>query len=211
MQGARGAPAGGSVVGVGGGVRVADLGDRVRGWARLSAVAATRRRGRAGSWMCRATLSSRVRVLGSGRSNKNDPNDARSVAIAALHAPNLAVVAADDHTVVLRMLAKANIDLGRAKNRAACRLHALVCEMVPGGIRKEVVVSQAESLLASIRPESMVQRQRLSSSSQEILDDIVRLNARMVAVEEAHRARRARVGHHVDRPLRSGSRCRPRC
>src|SRR5665213_2096316 len=31
-----------------------------------------------------ATLASRVRVLGSGRSNKNDPNDARSVAIAAL-------------------------------------------------------------------------------------------------------------------------------
>ncbi len=34
-----------------------------------------------------ATLSSRVRVLGSGHSNKNDPNDARSVAIAALRSP----------------------------------------------------------------------------------------------------------------------------
>ncbi len=31
-----------------------------------------------------ATLASRVRVLASGRSNKNDPNDALSVAVAAL-------------------------------------------------------------------------------------------------------------------------------
>ena len=33
-----------------------------------------------------ATLASRVRVLGTGRSNKNDPKDTGSVAIAALPA-----------------------------------------------------------------------------------------------------------------------------
>jgi len=33
-----------------------------------------------------ATLASRLRVLGAGRSDKNDPNDAWSVAIAALRA-----------------------------------------------------------------------------------------------------------------------------
>lgn len=37
-------------------------------------------------------LASRVRVLGSGRSQKNDPNDARSVAIAALRSDRLALV-----------------------------------------------------------------------------------------------------------------------
>src|SRR5688572_12556597 len=36
-----------------------------------------------------ATLAARARVLGTGRSNKNDPNDARSVAIAALRTPGL--------------------------------------------------------------------------------------------------------------------------
>ena len=35
-----------------------------------------------------ATLASRIRVLATGRSNKNDPNDALSVAIAALRAPS---------------------------------------------------------------------------------------------------------------------------
>ena len=33
-----------------------------------------------------ATLAARVRVLGSGRSNKNDPNDGYSIAVAALRA-----------------------------------------------------------------------------------------------------------------------------
>ena len=36
-----------------------------------------------------ATLASRVRVLGTGQSTKTDPNDARSVAVAALHAPGV--------------------------------------------------------------------------------------------------------------------------
>ena len=45
--------------------------------------------------------ASRVRVLGSGKSQKNDPNDARSIAIAALRADDLAAVCADDHARVL--------------------------------------------------------------------------------------------------------------
>ncbi|MEE8376055.1 MAG: transposase [Acidimicrobiia bacterium] len=55
-------------------------------------------------------LASRVRLLGSGRSDKNDPNDARSVAIAALRQPGLAVVLREDHTQVLRMLAKRHLE-----------------------------------------------------------------------------------------------------
>ena len=41
-----------------------------------------------------ATLASRVRVLGTGESDKNDPNDARSVAVAALRSPGLRSVQA---------------------------------------------------------------------------------------------------------------------
>jgi len=44
-----------------------------------------------------ATLAARVRVLGSGRSNKNDANDGVAVAVAALPAPRLASVAPADH------------------------------------------------------------------------------------------------------------------
>jgi transposase len=54
-----------------------------------------------------ATLAARVRVLGTGRSNKNDPNDALSVAIAALRAPRLAPVTRADHAGVLRLFGHA--------------------------------------------------------------------------------------------------------
>ncbi|MEY4373005.1 MAG: hypothetical protein RL219_1774 [Actinomycetota bacterium] len=124
-----------------------------------------------------ATLSSRVRLLGSGRSTKNDANDARAVAVAALRAPQLAQVRVEDHVTILRLLAKNQLDTSRAKSRACCRLHALVAELVPGGIRKEVVVSQAEQLLADIVPTSASQRQRLDLAY-DTLSEIVMLDDR---------------------------------
>jgi transposase len=72
-----------------------------------------------------ATLASRVRLLGSGRSEKNDPNDTRSVAIAALRAPRLVAVRPEDHATVLRLLAQRYRPLGWSCNKTACRLHAL--------------------------------------------------------------------------------------
>jgi transposase len=84
-----------------------------------------------------ATLAVRVRVLGTGRSNKNDANDALSVAVAAVRAPRLAGVGRSEHSGVLRLYARRNSDLGRARNRTACRLHALLAELVPGGILKK--------------------------------------------------------------------------
>jgi transposase len=84
-----------------------------------------------------AILASRVRVLGSGKSQKNDPNDARSVAIAALRHPGLKTVTADDHTRVLGLIAKRHRDVARLKNKAACRLHALLAELQAGAYRQK--------------------------------------------------------------------------
>ena len=60
-----------------------------------------------------ATLAARARVLATGRSNKNDPNDARSVAVAALRFDGLRTVTPVGHAEVLRLLAKRNHDIGR--------------------------------------------------------------------------------------------------
>jgi transposase len=76
-----------------------------------------------------ATLAARVRVLSSGSSNKNDPNDAFSVAVAALRNPVLAKVAAADHVEILRLLAKPNTDIGSQRCRVVCRLHAALSEL----------------------------------------------------------------------------------
>jgi len=122
-----------------------------------------------------ATLASRVRVLSSGRSDKNDPNDARSVAIAALRAPVLVPVRAEDHITVLRLLSRRHTQLSWTRNKAACRLHALICDLSPGGIGKELVVSQAFSLLEGIEPvgSAAIERHRLAL---ELVDDIDRLD-----------------------------------
>jgi transposase len=125
-----------------------------------------------------ATLAARVRVLGSGRSNKNDPNDALSVAIAALHAPRLTVVERSDHSGVLRLYAKRNSDLGRARNRTACRLHALLAELVAGGIPKEINARSAQRLLESVTPTSPVERARHALAC-EHLEDLRRFDEQM--------------------------------
>ena len=120
-----------------------------------------------------ATLASRVRLLGSGRSDKNDPNDARSVAIAALRAPQLVAVRVEDHASV-RLLARRHTQLAWTFNKTACRLHAVIAELVPAGIGKELVVSQARSLLESFAPSGAVERER-HLLAVEMLDELERL------------------------------------
>jgi transposase len=147
-----------------------------------------------------ATLASRIGVLATGRSNKNDPNDALSVAIAAFRAPNLRSVEAADHCEVLRLLAKRNGDLGSHRTRVVCRLHALLAELAPGGIAKELYVSDAERLLAKIRPQSPAEQVRYNLAL-ELLDDVRRLDAQ---TKESHRRIRIAVkasGTFADRAL----------
>ncbi|HKN39389.1 MAG TPA: transposase, partial [Acidimicrobiia bacterium] len=56
-------------------------------------------------------LAARVRLLNTGDTNKNDPNDARSVAIAALRSPSVRPVAAENHQAVMRLWAKRHREL----------------------------------------------------------------------------------------------------
>jgi transposase len=126
-----------------------------------------------------ATLSSRVRVLATGKSNKNDPNDALSVAVAALRTPRLRVVVAD-HAEVLRILAKRNIEVGRLRNRIVCRLHAMLLELSPGGIATEIYASHVERLLEEVVPQSPVEQVRYELAC-ELLEEVRRLDAQLKA------------------------------
>jgi transposase len=130
-----------------------------------------------------ATLASRVRVLGTGRSNRNDPNDAHTIAVAAFRTPNRRRVEVGDHSQVLRLLAKRNIDLGSHRTRVVCRLHALLAELAPGGIAKELYVSDAERFLANITPQSPAEQVRCDMAL-ELLDDVRRLDEQ---TKESHR------------------------
>jgi transposase len=65
-------------------------------------------------------LAARVRLLATGDTNKNDPNDARSVAVAALRAASVPEVRAEDHAAVMKVWARRHRDLSRQHNRVAC-------------------------------------------------------------------------------------------
>jgi transposase len=124
-------------------------------------------------------LASRVRTLSTTKSQKTDGNDAFAIAIAA-RAPNVQPVERADHAVVLRLLAKRHRDLGRSRNRSACRLHALLLELVPGGISKEITVNAAQELLDRIEPGDPVAQIRHDLAS-EHLDDLRHLDIQMRA------------------------------
>jgi len=118
----------------------------------------------------------RVRVHGSGKSQKNDPNDARSIAIAALRAEDLTRVCADDHSRVLKLLSKRHRDLGRLKNKVCCRLHALLLEMVPGGAGFRIgAVTSVNATIDSYEPIDAMGRQR-QAIARELAADIDRYN-----------------------------------
>jgi transposase len=123
-------------------------------------------------------LAARVRLLQAGDSNKNDPNDALSVAVAALRSRARRQVRADDHAAVLRVWSRRHRDLGRAKNQAACRLHAVLCELVPGGVPEEITAAQAIRILGSAEPFGAAGQARCDLAA-ELLADMRRLDEQM--------------------------------
>ena len=123
-------------------------------------------------------LAARVRLLEAGNTNKNDPNDARSVAVAALRSAARREVTAEDHAAVLKVWSKRYRDLGRARTQVACRLHAVLADLVPGGFSKEITAGQAASLLKRIRPSSPAARARRELAA-EFLADLRRLDTQI--------------------------------
>jgi len=115
-------------------------------------------------------LASRVRVLSSGKSDKNDPNDALSIAIAALRQPGLARVLREDHVQVLRILAKRHLELTSLRTQAVCRLHSVLVQLRPGGLPKRVSAKRASQLLRNMRTLDYVSEQRRAYARAHLAD-----------------------------------------
>jgi transposase len=123
-------------------------------------------------------LASRVRLLRAGDTNKNDPNDALSVAIAALRSRTCREVAAEDHPAVLKVRAERHRDLARLRNQVACRLHAVLCDLVPGGTSKQISAAQAARILGQITPSDAIELARAELAA-EFPGDMRRLDAQL--------------------------------
>ena len=120
-------------------------------------------------------LAARVRLLNTGQVNKNDPNDARSVAVAALRSRQVSEASLDDHTVVLRVWARRYRDLGRLRTQVTCRLHTVLCEMVPGGFSREISAGQAIQVLAGIVADTPMTAARLELAH-DLVGDLQRID-----------------------------------
>ena len=105
-------------------------------------------------------LAARVRLLDNDHSDKTDSHDARSTAIVALRNARLRQVGLEDHTAVLRLLAKRHHDLIAARTRAMCRLHTTVCFLIEGHLPRRLRADRAARILAGIRPTSAIDVER---------------------------------------------------
>jgi transposase len=129
-------------------------------------------------------LGARVRLLATGNVNKNDPNDARSVAVAALRSKDMPRVGLEDQAAVMKLWAKRRRDLGALRTQVVCRLHAVLCELVPGGMPgKEVSAAQAARALAAVKPMGAVAQARYELAM-DFLADLRRTDTQMLETKK---------------------------
>ena len=115
-------------------------------------------------------LAARVRLLNTGQVNKNDPNDARSVAVAALRTHAARAVVAEDDTAVMKLWARRHHDLGSARTQLVCRLHAVLCDLVPGGFARQLSAAQAIQVLDDLTVHGPVAAARLELAHDLVAD-----------------------------------------
>lgn len=127
-------------------------------------------------------LAARVRLLNTGKVNKNDPNDARSVAVAALRTHDAVEVIAENETSVLKLWSRRYQDLGSLRTQLVCRLHAVLCDLVPGGFARRISATQAIQILDSVTAQGAVAAAKLELA-RELVADLQRIDAQRLAVK----------------------------
>jgi transposase len=125
-----------------------------------------------------AKLAARVRVYSRGHGRKTDRDDAVSVGLAALDGTGVIPVARDGALVSLRLLCDRREELIAQRTQAVCRLHRLLAELTPGGMRRELTANKAQALLARIRSADDVAAVRVHIA-RDHLADIRALDARI--------------------------------
>jgi len=84
---------------------------------------------------------------------------------------------------VLKVWSKRHRDLGRTRTQIACRLHAVLCELIPGGVSKRITAGHAAQLLETITPAGAVQAARCELAAA-FLDDLRRIDTQLLEVKK---------------------------
>jgi transposase len=129
-------------------------------------------------------LSARVRALSTGNARKNDGLDALATALAALRNERLAAVDLEVGSEVLRLLSERREDLVAERTRALNRLHALLRDLVPGGVAGALSAHRAARILRGIRPQGGAFARLCRRLALEILRDVRTLQRKIADLSE---------------------------
>ncbi|GGL47091.1 IS110 family transposase [Nocardia jinanensis] len=130
-----------------------------------------------------STATARVRELSRGGRRKNDNIDAAAAASVAALRGDAAPVEAEGPNTVLRMLDERRTNLTRQRTRTVNQLHAMMRELLPGGVSTDLTANQATDVLRRVRPSSPVERAR-KELARELVADVRALDVRLKANQQ---------------------------
>lgn len=61
---------------------------------------------------------------------------------------------------MLEVRSKRHRDLSRSRNQVVCRLHTVLCDLIPGGVSKQIRTAAAARVLEQVKPSGSVQQAR---------------------------------------------------
>jgi transposase len=123
-------------------------------------------------------LSTRARIFDRGHGRKNDPTDARTVAVVALRTRGLREVVLDDELIALRLMSERRTDLVRSRTATVNHLHQLLMELIPAGAERNLTANKAKALLATVRPRHVAGRTRRQLAA-DLIEDLAALDRRL--------------------------------
>ena len=107
----------------------------------------------------------------------------------------------DDHAAVLKVWSKRRRDLASGRTQVACRLHAVLCELVPGGVAKKIVAAHATRLLDSVTPPDAVAAARWELATA-LAGDLRRIDGQLRETKKKLATAVRASGDQPDRPVR---------
>ena len=127
-------------------------------------------------------LSTRARMFDVGHGRKNDPADARTVAVVALRTRNLRAVVLDDEMVAIRLMSERRADLVAARTATVNQLHQLLMELIPSGAPRKLTAAKAKTLLATVRPRDIAGRTRRQLAA-DLIDDVAGIDRKLKDID----------------------------
>jgi transposase len=106
------------------------------------------------------TATARVRELSRGGRRKNDAIDTAAAASVAALAGDAAPILVEDLSTVLVQLDERRANLAAQRTRVVNQLHAMLRDLIPGGVDTDLTATAAARALASARPGGLVEAAR---------------------------------------------------